>query len=360
MTDMKSAYEDTCERLRGEPRTWLVTGVAGFIGSHLLETLLGLDQVVVGVDNFSTGRLENLRDVNLNVSPVQARRFKLIEGDICDPELCQNAARGVDFVLHQAALGSVPRSIEDPLSSHESNVTGFVNVLCAARAAGVSKVVYASSSSVYGNDESTTKTEARLGTPLSPYAVTKLADELYAGVFAESYGLDSVGLRYFNVFGPRQDPNGPYAAVIPRWAEQLIRGEPCVVFGTPEKSRDFCFVENVVQCNLLAACGAASSPSGPRVFNVACGERTTLRELFALIRDRVARHRPEVASALLHEAPARAGDIEHSLADIERARTHLGYQPGYDIRRGLDRAVDHYVSALAEPPRRVESKVAAG
>ena len=349
-----NAYDEIRERLRSEPRSWLVTGVAGFIGSHLLEALLRLDQRVIGVDSFVTGKPANLNDVGRRVGPARARHFSLIEGDIRDPGVCRAAVDGVDVVLHQAALGSVPRSLEDPLDAHSSNVTGFLNMLIAARDAGVRRFVYASSSSVYGDDESVTKSEPRLGDPLSPYAATKLADEIYAGVFERSYGFAGVGLRYFNVFGPRQDPNGPYAAVIPRWTEELLRGRDCVVFGSPEKSRDFCFVENVVQCNLLAACVEPVPACTPRVFNVACGERTTLGALFRLIRERVARHRPEALNAELLEAAARPGDIEHSLADIQRARHELGYAPLYGIGRGLDRTVDSCVADVG--PRRVSSE----
>jgi len=334
-------FNEISASFRRSPKRWLVTGVAGFIGSHLLEALLENGQTVVGLDNFSTGHRANLEDVTSRLDPAAAARFEFIEGDIRDPALCQAAVAGADVVLHQAALGSVPRSVEAPLDAHANNVTGFLNVLAAARDAGVKRFVYASSSSVYGSDDSAVKIEPRLGTPLSPYAVTKLTDELYARVFREVYGFESVGLRYFNVFGPRQDPNGAYAAVIPRWTERLLRGEECAVFGDPLKSRDFCFVRNVVECNLLAAAAPAAAIADG-VFNVACGARTTLAELFDLIKSHASKYRPAAQNALLRQEPARAGDISHSLADIERARRCLGYRPEHDVARGLENAVAWY------------------
>jgi UDP-N-acetylglucosamine 4-epimerase len=337
-----SAYKSACATIRQVPRRWLVTGVAGFIGSHLLEHLLRLGQTVIGVDNFSTGKRSNLDHVLTEAGAEAASRFVLFDGDICDFHLCRAASDGVEIVLHQAALGSVPRSVEDPLASHASNVDGFMNVLVAAREAGVRRLVYASSSSVYGDDASGVKVEPTLGRPLSPYAATKLIDELYADVFARVYGLEAVGLRYFNVFGPRQDPKGQYAAVIPRWIEQLLRGRPCELYGTSEKSRDFCYVENVVQANLLAGVGEPSAVlHGP--YNVACGRRTTLAELFAMIRDRIAVYKPAAASGVLEQLPARIGDIEHSLASIERARKFLGYEPTHDVEQGLGLTVDSYI-----------------
>jgi UDP-N-acetylglucosamine 4-epimerase len=338
------AFEDLCGLLREQPKRWLVTGVAGFIGSHLLEHLLGFGQSVVGVDNFSTGHRANLDQVLSAAGGEAASRFVLFDGDVCDFHLCRAATDGVDVVLHQAALGSVPRSVEDPSASHASNVDGFLNVLLAARDAGVRRIVYASSSSVYGDDTNAIKREAQVGNPLSPYAATKRVDELYADVFARVYGLETIGLRYFNVFGPRQDPKGPYAAVIPRWIENLLRSRPCELFGDGGKSRDFCYVSNVVQANLLAAfAGAEAVQGGP--FNVACGRRTTLAELFEMIAARVAAHKPIAARVPLEERPARAGDIEHSLADISRARTLLGYEPTHDIERGLAETVEWYVRA---------------
>jgi UDP-N-acetylglucosamine/UDP-N-acetylgalactosamine 4-epimerase len=339
-------YAEVAERLERQPRRWLVTGVAGFIGSHLLENLLRLGQSVIGVDNFMTGHVRNLEDVTRKLGPAAAGRFELIEGDIRDLAVCRKAVSGVDIVLHQAALGSVPRSVDEPLESHACNVTGFMNVLVAARDAGVERLVYASSSSVYGSDDAPIKSEQRLGVPLSPYAVTKLGNELYARVFRDVYAFETVGLRYFNVFGPRQDPNGPYAAVIPRWTEHLLRGQECVVYGDPNKSRDFCYVQNVVECNLLAACSPARQLTDP-VYNVACGQRTTLLELFSAIKQRAAVYRPDAARAALREEPARAGDIAHSLADIERARQNLGYRPSYDVSRGLELSVPWYAGQCA-------------
>ncbi|HWZ91967.1 MAG TPA: SDR family oxidoreductase [Polyangiaceae bacterium] len=332
-------YGEVQELLRARPRTWLVTGVAGFIGSHLLEALLRLNQRVVGLDNFATGSKRNLEEVSARVGPAAFANFRFSEGDIRDPRACAAAMTGVELVLHEAALASVPRSMADPASTHASNVDGFVNVLLAAHAAGVRRVVYASSSSVYGDDESDIKVEHRRGRPLSPYATSKLVNEIYADTLHRTHGIESVGLRYFNVFGPRQDPNGAYAAVIPRWTQQLVSGQPCVVFGDGSASRDFCFVENVVQANLLAAHvpGIAGE-----VFNIAFGMRTTLLELFSAIVQRVVAIRPAaVGSAPELQAP-RPGDIPHSLASIEHARQVLGYRPAYDLARGLDQTVPWY------------------
>jgi len=338
-----TAYQELCESLQRRPSRWLVTGAAGFIGSHLAESLLRLGQSVVGLDNFATGSRRNLEDVTLRVGSEAARRFVFIEGDICDPRACAAACRDVDVVLHQAALGSVPRSMEDPLASHVANVDGFLQVLLAARAAGARRVIYASSSSVYGDDTSDVKQEDQLGRTLSPYAATKLIDEIYAGTLARTHGLESIGLRYFNVFGPRQDPQGAYAAVIPRWTQRLLSGESCVVYGDGSNSRDFCFVDNVVQANLLAAFAPASALTAGQL-NIACGARTSLLELYATIRSLVARVKPEVAERpLLHE-PVRAGDIAHSLASIERARELLGYRPAFDVSRGLQQTVAWYAA----------------
>jgi UDP-N-acetylglucosamine 4-epimerase len=341
-----SRYSALRSELSSFPRRWLITGVAGFIGSHLLEELLRLNQIVVGIDNFSTGHRRNLDQVLSSLPDKDAARFQLFDGDICDLHLCRAAAEGVDFVLHQAALGSVPRSVEEPLVSHAANVDGFLNVLIAARDARVARFVYASSSSVYGDDASDSKLEERLGRPLSPYAATKLVDEIYAQVFGRVYGVPSIGLRYFNVFGPRQDPNGAYAAVIPRWTEQLIRGKPCILFGDAEKSRDFCYVANVAQANLLAA--LAPDRSIGKIYNVAYGRRTSLEQLFTMLRERVARRRPSAAQASLQREPPRLGDIAHSLADIAKATELLGYEPTHDIGQGLDETVDWYVRAARQ------------
>jgi UDP-N-acetylglucosamine 4-epimerase len=334
-------WQDLQVALRREPRRWLVTGAAGFIGSHLTEWLLRLDQAVVGLDNFATGFRHNLEAVLRQVTPAQAARFELVEGDIRDPGACERACRKIDLVLHQAALGSVPRSINDPLTSHEVNLTGFLQVLGAARAAGVRRVVYASSSSVYGDHPALPKVEDVIGKVLSPYAASKHAGEIYANAYGRCYGLELMGLRYFNVFGPRQDPNGPYAAVVPLWFAGLLRGTEVAINGDGETSRDFCFVENVVQANLLAA--TTTDPEAPgQAYNIAVGDRTTLNELFRLIRERVARFEPAAASREPVYREFRPGDVRHSLADIEKARTRLGYRPTYTVGAGLDCAAAWY------------------
>ncbi len=340
--------------LRAEPRSFVVTGAAGFIGSHLTEKLLRLGQRVVGLDNFSTGTQENLSEVLRSLSAEERARFRFIEGDIRIPRTCGEAMRGAYIVLHQAALASVPRSMAKPLDTHSTNVDGFVNVLLAARAAGVHRVVYASSSSVYGDDAAQPKTEGRIGRPLSPYAATKLIDEVYAGTFQCTHGIRSVGLRYFNVFGPRQDPSGPYAAVIPRWVENLLKGESCVAFGDGSASRDFCFIDNVVQANLLAAC-APDEAVEPGVFNIACGARTTLVELFAAIRAGVVRYQPSAETAALQFSTARPGDIPHSFASIERARQALGYEPSHDVTRGMEETIAWYAPRFVRAIRTNES-----
>jgi UDP-N-acetylglucosamine 4-epimerase len=326
-------------------RRWLVTGVAGFIGSNLLEALLAHDQEVTGLDNFSTGHRRNLDEVRDSVTPAQWARFRMIEGDIRDPQTCLEACAGTEFVLHQAALGSVPRSIADPLLTNANNVTGFLNMLVAAKDCGVRRFVYAASSSTYGDHPGLPKVEDVIGRPLSPYAVTKLVNELYAEVFLRTYGLDSVGLRYFNVFGRRQDPEGAYAAVIPKWFAGLLRGEEVWVNGDGETSRDFCFIDNCVQANILAAC--AHNPEVPgKVFNVAYGQRTSLNELFALVRDEAAKFSPGCADMTPSYRDFRAGDVRHSLADISRSRALLGYDPAYGVREGLARAGHWYARHL--------------
>jgi UDP-N-acetylglucosamine 4-epimerase len=330
-------------RLRHDPETWLVTGCAGFIGSHLLERLLALDQRVVGLDNFATGNRRNIAEALSAVAPQQAARFRFYEGDIRDAEACARACRGVDLVLHQAALGSVPRSIKDPLQTHEVNLTGFLRLLIAARDAGVHRMVFASSSSVYGDDPILPRVEDTVGEQLSPYAASKYADEIYAHVFGRCYGLELLGLRYFNVFGPRQDPDGPYAAVIPLWFSGLLEGGAIKINGDGETSRDFCFVENVVQANLLAATTASSAAVG-QLFNIGCGERTTLNELFLLIRGEVARFRPGAEKMIPRHRAIRAGDVRHSLADTGKARRILGYAPTFSIREGLARTASWYAA----------------
>jgi UDP-N-acetylglucosamine 4-epimerase len=341
-----TAFEKAQEDLRSRPRHWLVTGVAGFIASNLLEALLLLDQTVVGLDNFATGRRENLDEVAGGVSPERWARFRLVEGDVASPEVCRQAVEGADVVLHQAALGSVPRSIEEPLASNAANVTGHLALLEAARQAGVRRFVYASSSSVYGDSPTLPKREGELGRPLSPYAVTKLADELYATVYGGLHGMQTVGLRYFNVFGRRQDPEGAYAAVIPKWIAAMLRGDEVRIHGTGETSRDFCHVHNVVQANLLAAT-TANDEALNQAYNVADGRRTTLNELFGMLRQRLAPRHPHLASLEPVHGPFRSGDVLHSLADIAKARRLLGYEPTHTIERGLDESLAWYERTLA-------------
>ncbi|MGA2656436.1 MAG: SDR family oxidoreductase [Verrucomicrobiota bacterium] len=337
MTD----YDRLQAELKSAPKAWLVTGAAGFIGSHLLEKLLLSDQRVVGLDNFSTGKRANLEQVQALVSPEQWGRLRFLEGDIAEPEVCQRACAGVDFVLHQAALGSVPRSLDDPLGSHRSNVTGFLNMLAAARAAQVKRFVYASSSAVYGDSPQLPKTEENVGRPLSPYAATKAMNELYAGVFGRCYGLASIGLRYFNVFGPRQDPEGPYAAVIPKWIAALLQRALVQINGDGQTSRDFCFVTNVVQANILAA--ATDRPEAfNQVYNVALGEQTTLNQLFGLISGALRKHDPALPDQPPVYRDFRPGDVRHSLADIGKAQRLLGYAPIHRIAQGLDLAMAWY------------------
>ncbi|HUL76445.1 MAG TPA: SDR family oxidoreductase [Vicinamibacteria bacterium] len=337
--------EQIAADLRRTPRRWLVTGVAGFIGSNLAETLLDLDQHVVGLDNFATGRQANLDEVRALVSPPRWSRFSFVEGDVASSKVCRDAVAGVDVVLHQAALGSVPRSIEEPLASNAANVTGHLALLEAARRSGVRRFVYASSSSVYGDRPTLPKVEDDLGRPLSPYAVTKLADELYATVYGHLHGMETVGLRYFNVFGPRQDPEGAYAAVIPKWIAAMLHGDEVRINGTGEISRDFCHVRNVVQANLLAA--TVETPAAlNQAYNVAVGRRTTLDELLLLLRDRLAIRHPRLAGLKPVYAPYRAGDVMHSLADIEKARRLLGYEPTHSIERGLDESLEWYERSL--------------
>jgi UDP-N-acetylglucosamine 4-epimerase len=313
--------------LQGAPRTWLVTGCAGFIGSNL--------------DNFATGHAYNLADIREQVGPAHARRFEFIEGDIRDLSVCQRASEGADFVLHQAAIGSVPRSLKDPVTTHQVNVDGTFHVLLAARDARVKRVVYASSSSVYGDHPALPKVEHETGRPLSPYAVTKATNELNARNFTDSFQLSTVGLRYFNVFGRRQDPEGAYAAVIPRWIARLLAGEPCVIYGDGDTSRDFCFIDNVVQANLVAA--LAPEAASAEVFNVAYSARTTLKELFTLIRTELAKHAPAVAKAQVRFEPFRDGDIRHSHADVGKAARVLGYAPQFTVAQGLERTMPWYV-----------------
>ena len=329
-----TAYEKLQRALKRRPRKWLVTGAAGFIGSHLVETLLRLNQRVVGLDNFATGHAANLNNVRVNVTAAQRRAFRFIEGDITNVKDCQRACRGVDLVLHQAALGSVPRSFADPLGTHAPNTTGFLNVLQAARKAKAQRVVYASSSSVYGDVKSSPKVESITGTLLSPYAVSKMVDELYAQVFSSGYGQELVGLRYFNVFGPRQDPAGAYAAVIPRWTQELFCNKQTEIYGDGKTSRDFCYVANVVQANLLAATAKAAAGN---VYNVAVGPRTTLNQLHRqLCKLTGSKAKP------VHQE-FREGDVRHSLASIRAAKRDLGYAPTHTLEQGLALTVPWFV-----------------
>lgn len=330
-------YDDVKHEISRSRATWLVTGGAGFIGSHLVEALLALGQTVRVLDNFSTGKKANL---------FPSAHSEVVEGDLAHLGVCVEACKGVDYVLHQGALGSVPRSLADPLATHSANVDGTVNMLIAARDARVKRFVYASSSSVYGDHPALPKVEHEIGKPLSPYAASKLVDEIYARTFQDAYGIETIGLRYFNVFGARQDPEGPYAAVIPKWVAALLRGEPCTIHGDGETSRDFCYVANAVQANLLAALAPSSSTN--EAYNVACGERTTLSALFAMVRDALVRTNPTVASRMQSEKPLfgpfRPGDVRHSLADISKAQTKLGYAPSHDVNTGLAEALAWYVA----------------
>ena len=328
------------ERLGAERRRWLVTGAAGFIGSNLVEALLSAGQEVIGLDNYSTGHR-----TNIEAAAGRSASFRMIEGDIRDREACVEAVEGCDVVLHQAALGSVPRSIADPLASHDSNVTGFLNLIEAARQAGVARFIYAASSSTYGDHEALPKVEERIGNPLSPYAATKLINEIYADVYGRSYGFKATGLRYFNVFGPRQDPEGAYAAVIPKWVAAMLRDELVTINGDGETSRDFCFVANAVQANILAA--LAPDAAQGEVFNVALGGRTTLNQLFALIRDGLAERQIHYARDPAH-ADFRPGDVRHSQADIGKAQRLLGYAPTHDVAQGLAEALPYYIAALGD------------
>ncbi|WP_306520461.1 SDR family oxidoreductase [Rheinheimera sp.] len=334
-----NTFEQRQQQLIATPKTWLVTGCAGFIGSNLLETLLKLDQKVVGLDNFATGHRHNLQQVQALVSPAQWQGFRFIEGDIRELSDCQAAVAGVDYVLHQAALGSVPRSINDPLATNNTNINGFLNMLQAAKEAGVQGFVYAASSSTYGDHPALPKVEENIGNPLSPYAVTKYVNELYADVFSRCYGFHSTGLRYFNVFGPRQDPNGAYAAVIPKWTAAMLANEDVAINGDGETSRDFCFVANAVQANILAATTALGKSE---VFNVAVGDRTTLNDLFQAIQQTLSANGANYGKEPLYR-DFRAGDVRHSQADVSKAERLLGYVPGHTLTAGLAIAMPWYI-----------------
>lgn len=348
-----NALDEMHGRLLERQHRWLVTGGAGFIGSHLVETLLASGQVVTTLDNFSTGHRHNLIDVAHRVGGVAWKRHRLLEGDIADIAVCNQACQGIDIVLHQAALGSVPRSLADPTATHRSNATGFLNMLVAARESGVERFVYAASSSTYGDSTALPKVEDTIGAPLSPYAVTKLLNELYAGVFARCYGLHCIGLRYFNVFGPRQDPEGAYAAVIPRWARAMLREEACTIHGDGETSRDFCYVGNAVQANLRAAL-APTPDAWDQVYNVAVGERCSLKQLHGELARALEAQCPGLRVASPRFADFRAGDVRHSLADISKARCLLGYRPTHTLVEGLVATAPWYArhgSQDESPPR---------
>ena len=339
---MSAAYTQLKTLLENEPRTWLVTGVAGFIGSNLLETLLKLNQRVVGLDNFATGFQRNLDEVQSLVTPEQWSNFKFTQGDIRNLEDCRQVCQGVDYALHQAALGSVPRSVEDPITTNSANITGYLNMLVAARDAKVKRFVYAASSSTYGDHPALPKVEDTIGKPLSPYAVTKYVNELYADVFARTYGFNTIGLRYFNVFGPRQTPDGAYAAVIPKWIASMIKGEPVYINGDGETSRDFCFIENVRQMNLLAA--TSENPEAVnQVYNVAVGDRTTLNQLYEQLKINLVPSHHHLQDIKPVYRDFRGGDVRHSLADVSKASKLLGYQPTHHIGEGLKVAMEWYV-----------------
>lgn len=341
-----SAYTELQQLLKRDPRVWLVTGVAGFIGSNLLEKLLLLDQKVVGLDNFATGHQHNLDEVRSLVAEEQWGRFKFIEGDIRNIADCHRACDGIDYVLHQAALGSVPRSLKDPCATNETNVSGFLNMLVASRDAAVKSFTYAASSSTYGDHPGLPKVEDKIGRPLSPYAVTKFVNELYAEVFDRSYGFKATGLRYFNVFGRRQDPDGAYAAVIPKWAASLLRGETVFINGDGETSRDFCYVDNAVQANLLAATVGHLEARG-QVYNVAVGDRTTLNDLYFALRERLGQHHVPIRSVLPEYRDFRVGDVRHSQADISKIKAMLGYEPSHRITEGINEAMSWYLGKLS-------------
>jgi UDP-N-acetylglucosamine 4-epimerase len=338
-------YQETLKTLNEQPGKWLITGVAGFIGSNLLETLLKNNQYVVGLDNFSTGHQHNIDHVKALVTTEQWNNFKLIKGDIRNLEDCNNACTGINYVLHQAALGSVPRSIEDPINTNENNLSGYLNMLIAARDANVTRFVYAASSSTYGDHPDLPKVEDKIGNPLSPYAVTKVVNELYAKVFARTYGFKTIGLRYFNIFGQRQDPNGAYAAVIPKWVADMIDNKPVYINGDGETSRDFCYINNAVQANILAAT-VKNDEAIDQVYNVAVGDRTTLNELFELIRSGLSKQFPHLNNYKPTYRDFRTGDVRHSLADISKAERLLGYKPTHRIAEGINVALDWYIHDL--------------
>ena len=337
---MSNQLDKALLELNNNPKSWLITGVAGFIGSNLLETLLKNNQFIVGIDNFSTGFIRNLEEVRGNVTSEQWKKFSFIEGDICNYDVCEHAVHGIDYVLHQAALGSVPRSIKNPLNTNASNINGFLNILCAAKNEKIKSFTYAASSSTYGDHKSLPKVEERIGSPLSPYAVTKYVNELYAQVFARTYGFKSIGLRYFNVFGKRQNPDGAYAAVIPKWMLSMLKNENIYINGDGNTSRDFCYVENVIQANILAA--LANDSCKDNVYNVALGNRTSLNKLYELIKDAMQDNGYEIKK-LPHYRDFRDGDVRHSQADISKAKDKLGYDPEFIIDDGIKDSIAWYI-----------------
>jgi UDP-N-acetylglucosamine/UDP-N-acetylgalactosamine 4-epimerase len=342
-----SAYQKCQDELLAQPKTWLVTGVAGFIGSNLLEALLLLNQRVVGLDNFSTGYQHNLDEVQTLVTPEQWSRFNFIKGDIRNLDDCQNACAGVDYVLHEAALGSVPRSLENPIATNENNISGFLNMLVSARDANVTRFVYAASSSTYGDHPGLPKIEDQIGRPLSPYAVTKYVNELYAEVFASCYGFSSIGLRYFNVFGKRQDPNGAYAAVIPKWIGAMIKGDEIFINGDGETSRDFCYIDNVIQINLLAAT-TLNEEAINQIYNTAVGDRTSLNQLYLYIKNNLIKTYWCSNDSIPRYVDFRSGDVRHSLADISKAERLLGYKPSHKIKDGLTESMSWYTNLIVK------------
>lgn len=335
-------YETVCHELRINPKTWLITGVAGFIGSNLLEALLKLNQRVIGLDNFSTGNYSNLDEVKDQVTIEQWSKFKINQGDIKNLNDCHVACKKVDFVLHQAALGSVPRSIADPIATNQNNIDGFLNMLVAARDAQVNRFVYAASSSTYGDHTDLPKVEHKIGKPLSPYAVTKLVNELYADVFASTYNFKTIGLRYFNIFGKRQDPNGAYAAVIPKWINSLIKKNPIYINGDGETSRDFCYIDNAIQANILAAT-TNNEAALNQIYNIALGDRTSLKDLFAMIQSSLNQHNV-ITNSLMNYQDFRVGDIRHTQADITKAQNLLKYEPKVQIKNGISMTVEWYLN----------------
>ena len=333
--------------------SWLISGVSGFIGSNLLEALLQLNQRVIGIDNFLTGKLENLDQVKDSVSPDQWQNFEFIRGDICNLEICEKASKGIDFVLHQAALGSVPRSIEDPIKTNEINISGFLNMLLAAKNNNIKNFIYAASSSTYGDHKALPKVEDKIGKPLSPYAVTKYVNEVYANVFKTNYNFNSIGLRYFNVFGRRQDPDGAYAAVIPKWITAMIKGDDVYINGDGETSRDFCYIDNVVQANLLAALAVIDNYEDKKsfdavnqIYNVAVGDKTSLNELYYILNDTLSKEFDHLKNSKPIYRDFRAGDVRHSQANIKKAQLKLGYEPSHRVKDGLIEAMDWYIENL--------------